>query len=560
MIYIHSRVLEASLAGKESVEQIKRASQGLRGDIATELKAPVSGFAAETVQILKFHGIYQQDDRDQRRALREAGSAKSYSMMIRVPVPGGELSREQYLALDQLADTLGGGKFRLTTRQAVQFHGVVKGDLKPLMQELDQVWLPTISGCGDVVRNIMSPPGPFTAEVADLSQWARELAQVLRPETQAYYEIWLDQERAVSLEAEPIYGATYLPRKFKIAFCLAGDNSVDIYSQDVGIVGIPKGGRIERFVILVGGGLGITHGVKDTRPFLAQPLATVAPGELTPVVSEIIKIQRDYGNREDRKHARMKYLIAAWGLPKFKEELEARLGHKLAEPEPLLWQGASDFLGWQPDGDLLANGVYIPAGRVQGQLKGALLEAIEYAQGAVVTPQQNLVLRGIEPEEQTRVAEILAQKVDSISPLRRRALACPALPTCGLALAEAERVLPELLERLEQCLADLELVNLPLELRLTGCPNNCARPFTAEIGVVGRSLGSYNLYLGGSPKGDRLARLYAENVPFAEVPEQIRALLLAYRSGCQPDEAVGDFFCRTGLGQPWPEPVVSTRL
>ncbi|WP_027882618.1 NADPH-dependent assimilatory sulfite reductase hemoprotein subunit [Meiothermus rufus] len=540
-----------------NVEYIKIASHYLRGPVDAELHSESDHFSEAGYQILKFHGIYQQDDRDVRKARKAQGLGPDYRFMIRVAIPGGVLTPEQYLALDRLADELGNATLRITTRQAIQYHGVRKGGLKPLIQTLNRHLLTTLSACGDVVRNIVACPAPFhDRQRAELSRYAKELSDRLKPKTRAYYEIWLDGEKAASLEEhEPLYGQTYLPRKFKIAFAFPGDNCVDVYTQDIGIVPLLQEGVLAGFTLLVGGGLGQSHGAKDTRPILAKPLTTIPPRQLFEVVEAIIRVQRDHGRREDRKFSRMKYLVEAWGLERFRAEVEHYLGYPLPEARALEWHSGSDHLGWHAQGDgKLFLGVFVENGRVKENLRAAIREVVQrFTPELRLTAQQNLLFTGIDPADQAAIEAIFrnhAVALPGTLPLVvQNAMACPALPTCGLAITESERVMPEVIRELHNLLEKLGLAERAPHVRMTGCPNGCARPYTAEVGLVGRSLDSYSIYLGGSPLGTRLGRLYRDNVKRGAIVAVLEPLFQRFRTEGQPGESFGDFCHRIGLEQ-----------
>ncbi|WP_026234792.1 NADPH-dependent assimilatory sulfite reductase hemoprotein subunit [Calidithermus timidus] len=545
-----------SEAKLSKVEYVKIASNRLRGPVDAELHDGSDHFSEEGYQILKFHGIYQQDDRDVRKARRAQGLGPDYSFMIRVAIPGGVLTPEQYLTLDRLADELGNATLRLTTRQAIQYHGVRKGGLKPLVQVLNRNLLTTLSACGDVVRNIVACPAPFAdRQRAELYRYAKELSERLKPKTRAYYEIWLDGERAASLEEnEPLYGDTYLPRKFKIGFAFPGDNCVDVYTQDIGIVPVVGEGGLEGFTLLVGGGLGQSHGAKETHPVLAKPLATVGPEQLFEVVEAIVKVQRDHGRRDDRKYSRMKYLVEAWGLERFKAEVERYVGYALPEARALAWLSGDDHLGWHEQGDgRLFFGLFVENGRVKENLRAAIREVVQrFAPEVRLTAQQNLLFVGLDPSNQAAVEAILRNHgvaLPGTLPLVvQNAMACPALPTCGLAITESERVMPQVIRELDAVLKRLELHDGPIpHVRMTGCPNGCARPYSAEVGLVGRSLNSYTVYLGGSPLGTRLGQLYLDNVGREEIARRLEPVLEAYKRERLEGEAFGDYCHRVGV-------------
>ncbi|MER3483717.1 MAG: NADPH-dependent assimilatory sulfite reductase hemoprotein subunit [Meiothermus sp.] len=538
------------------VEHLKIASNRLRGPVDTELHNSSDHFSEDGYQILKFHGIYQQDDRDIRKARKAQGVGPDYSFMVRVAIPGGVLSPEQYLALDSLADELGNATLRITTRQAIQYHGIRKGGLKPLMQVLNNNLLTTLSACGDVVRNIVACPAPFVDRSrAEIMRYAKLLSDNLKPKTHSYYELWLDGEKAASVEEnEPLYGDTYLPRKFKIAFAFPGDNCVDAYTQDIGIVPVLDGDNdLRGFTLLVGGGLGQSHGAKDTHPVLAKPLATIKPEQLLETCEAIVKVQRDHGRRDDRKFSRMKYLVEAWGIEKFKAEVEKYLGYALPEAEGLEWLSGDDHLGWHEQGDgKLFLGLFVENGRVKENLRTGIREVVEKFRPEVrLTPQQNLLFVNVDPADKAAIEAVLkAHNIalpETIPLVVQQAMACPALPTCGLAITEAERVMPEVIREFGAALARLGLKDGPVpHVRMTGCPNGCARPYSAEIGLVGRSLNSYTVYLGGSPLGTRLGRVYLDNIKREDIVPRLEPVLAYYKEARHKGESFGDFCDRVG--------------
>jgi len=541
-------------SARSKAELLKERSRHLRGAIQEELRPAWPGFSKETVQILKFHGVFQQADRDARRA----GSPPEYSLAVRVAVPGGILSAEQYLAMDRLADEAADGRLRITTRQDVEFHHVRKTDLRPLLSALNETGLSTLGGCGDVVRNVVCcpAPGPLWDQ---LYGYVRALSQRFRPQTRAYEELWLDQAPAAgqpaaeqpAAEYEQLYGAAYLPRKFKIGIAAAGDNCIDVYTNDMGIVPIYGGRGLEGFTLLAGGGLGMSPGVRATRPRLADPLCTVEPAQLEQVVEAIVRIHRDCGNRADRRLARLKYLVADWGIDRFKQELEERLGRTLPPPKPLSWVRADDHLGWHfQTGDLRFMGIRMLSGQVEdhdgAQLRTGLRAAVErFRPGVRLTPQQNILLTGLRGADRAPLEALLRcygiQPAEQLPPVVRHALACPALPACGLAITEAERVLPAVLREIQAELDDLGLGRQPLRVRVAGCANSCARPNTAEIGLVCQSLDLYGIYLGGSPMGTRLGFLFAKTVPRTAISSRLRPVFQLYRESRQEGEAFGDF-------------------
>ncbi len=551
------------------VEHIKSESEHLRGRLVEELEQESARFSEDQIQLLKFHGSYQQEDRDLRQSRKAAGEEKAYQFMIRSRIPGGVLTAEQYLAEDELATLYGNNTMRLTTRQGIQLHGILKGDLRTTIRGIHASLLSTLAACGDVNRNIMACPIPTTNRAhARVHEFAHELALALAPRSKAYHEIWLDGELTETVqqdegEIEPMYGDTYLPRKFKIAIAFPGDNCIDIYTQDVGLVAVLEGEpgaddeHLVGFTVLIGGGLGTTHGKTETYPRLAEPFCYATVEEVEEVVKTIITIQRDYGDRQNRKHARMKYVVQERGIPWFRSELESRLGRSVQDPRPTPWQSAEDHLGWHEQGDgLWFLGISVENGRIwdQGQLRlrTGLQEVIkEFRPGIRLTAQQNILLTDIPAERRALLEERLATYGIITDPVRlgtrRLAMACPALPTCGLALAEAERVLPSLMGQIEQDLRDLGLEDEPVSVRMTGCPNGCARPYLGDIGFVGRSKDIYTVYIGGDLNNTRLNTAYATLVRLENLAATIRPLLEIWRDERQPGEHFGDFCQRTGI-------------
>ena len=544
------------------VEATKADSAYLRGTVAEELNDGSDAFSADNTVVLKFHGIYQQDDRDVRAARARQGLGPDHICMVRVSIPGGVATAEQYLAMDRLADEVGNGTLRITTRQGIQYHFVRKGDLRPLLATLNSHLLTTFGACGDVVRNTMCCPAPLAdRRRAEVQQWAAEVARRFRPRTQAYWQLWVDGERAVSAmaadEHEPLYGATYLPRKLKMGFAFPGDNCVDVYTNDIGIVPVLDGDRIAAFTLLVGGGMGKNHNKPETFPRLADPLTTVEPGELMEVLDAIVATQRDHGDRSDRDHARMKYLIHDWGLDRFRAEVQVRLGRRLAPPEPVGLNAAADHLGWHDQGDgRQFLGVKVENGRIADRgnerVRSGVRAVVErFGLGVRFTPREDLLLTDVDPGQRGEVDSVLADHgvvaAERWVAVRRNSFACPALPTCGLALTESERALPGVLDELIAELAALGLGDLDAHVRMTGCPNGCARPYTAEIGLVGRGKRNYDIHLGGEPVGIRLNAVFAENVPRTELVNVVRPVLAHYRDHRLDGEGFGDFCHRLGV-------------
>ncbi|MEX1063652.1 MAG: NADPH-dependent assimilatory sulfite reductase hemoprotein subunit [Balneolaceae bacterium] len=552
---------------KSKVEKVKEASNYLRAPVAEELLDDEPKFSRESYEILKFHGSYQQDDRDLRQ-----GRNKHWMFMVRGRMPGGKLTADQYLAIEKIADQFGDGTVRVTTRQAFQLYGIVKNNLKETIRHINDSMITTLGACGDVVRNVMATPAPdVDGRQEKVQAMADELSDILLPSTRAYHETWLNGEKVYSgkdengkenndvpEETEPLYGKNYLPRKFKIGLTIPGDNSIDLYTQDIGLVALfDDRNEIEGFNVIVGGGLGMNHKKADTYPRLGDHLGYVTADKVIPFVKGIIKVQRDLGNRENRKQARMKYLIDKIGLDSFRQELLERTGF---EPEPYreLPKFEPDlYLGWnrQSDNNWFL-GVSIENGRIKDdedlQLKTALKKVAELFQpGVRFTPNHNVLLTDIEESDKEAVEKVLRDHGvlpgDKLSNLLKYSMACPALPTCGLAITESERIFPDVIRELEQVVEEMDLQDEKISLRMTGCPNGCARPYVADIGFVGRSLDKYTLFLGGNPAGTRLGKVYKDLVPLNEIVDEVRVLLTHFKDQRRNGEQFGDFWARTGV-------------
>ncbi len=558
--------------GANSVEDIKARSARLRGTLSDSLADPVTGGLPEDDErLIKFHGSYLQDDRDVREARRRAKLEPAYGFMIRTRTPGGVVAPAQWLRLDAIAATWAGRGLRITTRQALQFHGVVKTGLKAAMQAINAALLDTIAACGDVNRNIMVAANPhLSAAHAQVHAQAAALSRHLLPRTRAYYEIWLDEERVAGSgeEDEPIYGERYLPRKFKIGFAIPPTNDVDVFAQDLGFIAILDEGALQGYDVTVGGGMGTTHGDPGTYPRLGSPIGFVAPEQVVALAEAVIGAQRDFGNREQRKRARLKYTIDDRGLDWFKAEVERRAGFALAPARAFAFDHNGDRFGWVEghDGRMHLT-LRIPAGRiVDGALDGRGPEVrhltglreiarLLLAEGAGaefrMTPNQNLAIANVPPSLRTRIDALAAEHAldgyRCASPLRRDALACVALPTCGLAMAEAERYLPEFLDKVEALLAAHGIADAPIHLRISGCPNGCSRPYLGEIALVGKAPGRYNLMLGADHRGQRLNALHRENIDEAQILAALDPLLEAYARDRRDAEGFGDFLLRTGV-------------
>ncbi|HEY4262735.1 MAG TPA: NADPH-dependent assimilatory sulfite reductase hemoprotein subunit [Schlesneria sp.] len=564
-----------------SVEKIKEGSAGLRGTIAQELMDGADNISDATSKLLKFHGAYLQDHRDLRKARRNAGLGKLYTFMVRSKISGGKINSTQFLAELALADEFGDGTLRLTTRQGTQIHGVAKSDLWATIHHINAIKLSTQSACGDVERNVACCPAPFNQDPVrgQLQELADRIAEHLRPRTRAYHEIWIeDPENAQKQlvvgrpdEDEPIYGAIYLPRKFKTGIALCSDNCVDVYTQDVGLLAVVQNDSLAGFNILVGGGMGTTPSDSQCSPALAKRMAFVEPAHVLTVLTAIVLVQRDHGDRTNRKQARLKYLIRNWGLPRFKATVEEYLSsaERLCGlppgtvPRPLMTPDAADVvahmdhLGWHEQGDgKWFLGLPIENGRIADgssvQLKSALRQIFgSHCTSARITAQQNLLLCDISAGTRAAIDDILKDHgvatIERISNARRFAFACPAMPTCSLAITESERVLPAIIDDLEMELARLGLGDAQFGIHMTGCPNGCARPYNSDIGIVGRSVngrtgeGKYTIFVGGNLLGTRMNTPYADLVPQSSIVSTLRPLFVRFKQDRFLNESFGDF-------------------
>jgi len=543
---------------KSKCEVLKEESRQLRGTIASDVSGDAPSVGDVSRQLLKFHGLYEQDDRERRKQ-----GAKSYSFMIRSKLPGGRLTPAQYLAHDELASRFGNGTLRITTRQDIQLHGVLKHDVKPSIAAMNRALVTTFGACGDVVRNVACCPLPTTDALRTaLLVVARGISERMMPHTRAYHEIWLDGELQhdggdTACDDEPIYGRNYLPRKFKIGVAYPGDNCVDVFTQDVGIVALAARGELTGFNVLVGGGQGMTHNKPETFPRLGDPLAFVRPSEVIDLVEQIVCVQRDYGDRSNRRHARLKYLIHDRGIDWFRAEVESRLGRTLAPPLPMPPFALELHLGWRRQSPgRWSLGIPVENGRIQDaggvQLKSGVRAIVAgFDKPVVLTPNQDLLLTDIADGERAQIEMTLDRhgvvREQELSQVRLHSMACPALPTCGLALADAERALPAVITELEREIARLGLGAERLTVRMTGCPNGCARPYVADIGFVGRSLDRYVVLVGGRSDGTRLNRAYRDLVPRQALVATVLPLLTLYKHSRAEGEGFGDFCDRIGI-------------
>ena len=549
---------------RSGVEILKEESDGLRAPLIDEFASPTTHITDAGYQILKFHGSYQQDDRDLRNDRRKAGEEYAFSFMIRLRLPGGDVHPELWLALDRLAGDQGNDTLRLTTRQSIQLHGILKHDLRTVIRAVNDNLSSTLGACGDVNRNVMAAPAPYKRrDYAVVQEAARAISDHLLPRTRAYAELWLDGDEIARVgpdagedDVEPIYGKTYLPRKFKTAVTVAGDNSVDLFTNDLGVVPFLDGETVGGWNIYVGGGLGRTHKKPATFPRLADELGFVGADDLLRVAEAIVTVQRDHGDRTNRRHARLKYLIHDQGIDWFRSQVEAASGVEIGPARPIEWTRFDDLLGWHEQGDgCWFHGVRVMNGRVvdgeDGRYRSALRAIAGLGIALRITPNQNVYLVDVPPARRSLVDAILVDHgiapADSVRGLRRLAMACPALPTCGLAVTEAERVLPEVLESLQVVFDEVGLGDATPTIRMTGCPNGCARPYVAEIGLVGDAVDRYQVWLGGDSSGTRLATAVAERVHKEDLPGLLRPLLERYRDERLDAEGLGDFLTRAGI-------------
>ena len=553
-------------AGPTGVETTKAGSHALRGTIAADLSASDArgGISEASYNLLKFHGTYEQFDRDTATPRKQAGLDKEWSFMARVRIPGGVLTAEQYLALDGLTDRLANATLRVTTRQALQFHAVLRENLKPLIGGINRMLLTTLAACGDVVRNVVTTPAPRRDAIhRRLLEDSVLLSSRLLPRTRAHHEIFLDEEPVgepvgTEPEAEPLYGATYLPRKFKIALAHPSDNTPDVLTNDLGLIVLDEGGRITRYQLCIGGGLGLTHNRADTFPRLATPITTVPADDLLRAVEAVVRFTRDHGDRTDRKRARLKYVVEDNGVEWVREQLARPeyFGHPLADPGPLPRLEVPELLGWHEQGDgRFWLGVPVPSGRIQDaggvRLRSALREIVaRWGANPILTPQQDVILSDLPRNARAAVEGVLrghgVALAGDLSPLARWTLACPALPTCGLALTEAERVRDPLVAEIEAALDRHALLDERISLRVTGCPNGCARPYAGDIGLVGRVPGQFAIFVGGDFAGTRLSFKLHERVPQAQIAARLETLFAAFAVDRRGGEGFGDFCHRLG--------------
>ncbi|MFS0556336.1 assimilatory sulfite reductase (NADPH) hemoprotein subunit [Brevibacillus sp. 179-C9.3 HS] len=557
-----NHLLSPNSAPHSDVEDIKRQSDYLRGSLAETLEDRISGSIPEDDnRLMKFHGSYMQDDRDLRNERSKQKLEPAYQFMVRVRAAGGVVTPEQWLMMDDVAQQFANGTIRLTTRQSFQLHGVIKWNMKQVIQEVNEALLSTLAACGDVNRNVMCNPNPYQSEVhQEVYEWAKKISNHLDPRTRAYHEIWLDEEKVIDsrdgVEQEPIYGPVYLPRKFKIGIAVPPANDVDVFSQDLGFIAIHEQGRLLGFNVAVGGGMGMTHGDPKTYPQVARVIGFVSPEQVLDVAEKTVMIQRDYGDRAVRKHARFKYTIDDRGIEWFIHELEQRLGWELEQARPYHFEHNGDRYGWvKGSDDNWHFTLFIQNGRVKDEdnylLMSGLREIAKVHSGDFrLTPNQNLLIGNVTSEKKPEIEQIIQAygltDGTSYSALRRNSMACVSLPTCGLAMAEAERYLPTLLDEIELILDEAGLRDEEIVIRMTGCPNGCARPALAELSFIGKAVGKYNMYMGGGFSGNRLNKLYRENIGEAEILKELRPILNRYAKEREEGEHFGDFVIRAG--------------
>jgi len=558
-----NEILKAPEGPPSDVERIKKESNYLRGTLKESMLEPLSaGISDDDNRLMKHHGSYLQDDRDLRNERQKQKLEPAYQFMLRVRMPGGVATPEQWLVMDELARKYGNGTLKLTTRETFQMHGILKWNMKKTIQSIHSAMLDTIAACGDVNRNVMCVSNPYQSEIhAEVYEWSKKLSDDLLPRTRAYHEIWLDEEKVAGTpdaeEVEPMYGPLYLPRKFKIGIAVPPSNDIDVFSQDLGFIAIVEDDKLIGFNVAIGGGMGMTHGDKATYPQLAKVIGFCKPDQLYDVAEKTITIQRDYGNRSVRKNARFKYTIDRLGLETVKNELENRLGWSLAEAKPYYFEHNGDRYGW-------VKGVkgrwhftmFIEGGRVTDyddyKLMTGLREIAKVHTGDIrLTANQNLIIANVTSQKKKKISELIEQfgltDGKHYTALRRSSIACVALPTCGLAMAEAERYLPKLIDKIDEIIEENGLKNEEITIRMTGCPNGCARHALGEIGFIGKAPGKYNMYLGAAFDGSRLSKMYRENIGEEEILKELRDILPRYAKERNEGEHFGDFVIRAGI-------------
>ncbi|MGN9865956.1 assimilatory sulfite reductase (NADPH) hemoprotein subunit [Bacillus swezeyi] len=558
-----NEILKAPEGPPSDVERIKEESNYLRGTLKESMLEPISsGISDDDNRLMKHHGSYLQDDRDLRNERQKQKLEPAYQFMLRVRMPGGVATPEQWLVMDELANQYGNGTLKLTTRETFQMHGILKWNMKKTIQKIHSALLDTIAACGDVNRNVMCASNPYQSEIhAEAYEWSKKLSDDLLPRTRAYHEIWLDEEKVAGTpeteEVEPMYGPLYLPRKFKIGIAVPPSNDIDVFSQDLGFIAIVEDGKLIGFNVAIGGGMGMTHGDKATYPQLAKVIGFCKPEQMYDIAEKTITIQRDYGNRSVRKNARFKYTVDRLGLETVKNELENRLGWSLAEAKPYHFDHNGDHYGWVKG----VNGkwhftMFIEGGRVTDyddyKLMTGLREIAKIHTGDIrLTANQNLIIADVSSQKKKKISELIEQygltDGKHYTALRRSSIACVALPTCGLAMAEAERYLPTLIDKIDEIIEENGLQNEEITIRMTGCPNGCARHALGEIGFIGKAPGKYNMYLGAAFDGSRLSKMYRENIGEEDILKELRTILPRYAKEREEGEHFGDFVIRAGI-------------
>ncbi|MEC1538910.1 assimilatory sulfite reductase (NADPH) hemoprotein subunit [Bacillus subtilis] len=557
-----TKILKAPDGSPSDVERIKKESDYLRGTLKDVMLDRISaGIPDDDNRLMKHHGSYLQDDRDLRNERQKQKLEPAYQFMLRVRMPGGVSTPEQWLVMDDLSQKYGNGTLKLTTRETFQMHGILKWNMKKTIQTIHSALLDTIAACGDVNRNVMCASNPYQSEIhSEVYEWSKKLSDDLLPRTRAYHEIWLDEERVAGTpeeEVEPMYGPLYLPRKFKIGIAVPPSNDIDVFSQDLGFIAIVEDGKLIGFNVAIGGGMGMTHGDTATYPQLAKVIGFCRPEQMYDVAEKTITIQRDYGNRSVRKNARFKYTVDRLGLENVKEELENRLGWSLEEAKPYHFDHNGDRYGWvEGIEDKWHFTLFVEGGRITDyddyKLMTGLREIAKVHTGEFrLTANQNLMIANVSSDKKEEISALIEQygltDGKHYSALRRSSMACVALPTCGLAMAEAERYLPTLLDKVEEIIDENGLRDQEITIRMTGCPNGCARHALGEIGFIGKAPGKYNMYLGAAFDGSRLSKMYRENIGEADILSELRVLLSRYAKEREEGEHFGDFVIRAGI-------------
>ncbi|MGD7093825.1 assimilatory sulfite reductase (NADPH) hemoprotein subunit [Bacillus subtilis] len=557
-----TKILKAPDGSPSDVERIKKESDYLRGTLKEVMLDRISaGIPDDDNRLMKHHGSYLQDDRDLRNERQKQKLEPAYQFMLRVRMPGGVSTPEQWLVMDDLSQKYGNGTLKLTTRETFQMHGILKWNMKKTIQTIHSALLDTIAACGDVNRNVMCASNPYQSEIhSEVYEWSKKLSDDLLPRTRAYHEIWLDEEKVAGTpeeEVEPMYGPLYLPRKFKIGIAVPPSNDIDVFSQDLGFIAIVEDGKLIGFNVAIGGGMGMTHGDTATYPQLAKVIGFCRPEQMYDVAEKTITIQRDYGNRSVRKNARFKYTVDRLGLENVKEELENRLGWSLEEAKPYHFDHNGDRYGWvEGIEDKWHFTLFVEGGRITDyddyKLMTGLREIAKVHTGEFrLTANQNLMIANVSSDKKEEISALIEQygltDGKHYSALRRSSMACVALPTCGLAMAEAERYLPTLLDKIEEIIDENGLRDQEITIRMTGCPNGCARHALGEIGFIGKAPGKYNMYLGAAFDGSRLSKMYRENIGEADILSELRVLLSRYAKEREEGEHFGDFVIRAGI-------------